>query len=658
MKGSLSRKERKNLIRIVVALVLFAVVFAVDKIVGLAGVFAGKAGWVFPFALYLAVYLLIGYDVLWRAIRNIAHGQVFDENFLMCIATLGAFALAIYRGASGMETEGFDEACAVLLFYQVGEFFQSYATGKSRKSISALMDIRPDYANVKRGEETERVDPSEVEIGEIIVVNPGEKIPLDGVVVKGASTLDTKALTGESLPREVAEGSEVISGCVNIHSQLEVQVSKAFYDSTVSKILELVENASEQKSKAENFITRFAKYYTPAVVIVAVLLAVVPGLITSDWSTWIYRALSFLVVSCPCALVISIPLSFFAGIGAASRYGILIKGSNYLEKFNSADIFVFDKTGTLTKGNFAVSEITPAPGTDAEEVLRLAAIAERDSGHPIARSIAAKYGKEVGGGYTLSDVAGAGIVAEREGDVICCGNERLMREKNIDFVRETGLGTVVYVARNGKFVGSLLISDEIKPESAEVVGALNGMGCKTVMLTGDNEAIAENVAKQIGLTGYKASLLPQHKVEEAEKLLKEKGEKDVLCFVGDGINDAPVLMRSDIGIAMGGVGSDAAIEASDIVLMKDDLRGIPLAKRIAKKTMAIVFQNIVFSIAVKVLILILSAFGVTNMWFAVFGDVGVAVIAILNAMRVNSRYSRYEKGEKEPAALPEATERA
>ncbi|HIR22192.1 MAG TPA: cadmium-translocating P-type ATPase [Candidatus Scatosoma pullicola] len=658
MKGSLSRKERKNLIRIVVALVLFAVVFAVDKIVGLAGVFAGKAGWVFPFALYLAVYLLIGYDVLWRAIRNIAHGQVFDENFLMCIATLGAFALAIYRGASGMETEGFDEACAVLLFYQVGEFFQSYATGKSRKSISALMDIRPDYANVKRGGETERVDPSEVEIGEIIVVNPGEKIPLDGVVVKGASTLDTKALTGESLPREVAEGSEVISGCVNIHSQLEVQVSKAFYDSTVSKILELVENASEQKSKAENFITRFAKYYTPAVVIVAVLLAVVPGLITSDWSTWIYRALSFLVVSCPCALVISIPLSFFAGIGAASRYGILIKGSNYLEKFNSADIFVFDKTGTLTKGNFAVSEITPAPGTDAEEVLRLAAIAERDSGHPIARSIAAKYGKEVGGGYTLSDVAGAGIVAEREGDVICCGNERLMREKNIDFVRETGLGTVVYVARNGKFVGSLLISDEIKPESAEVVGALNGMGCKTVMLTGDNEAIAENVAKQIGLTGYKASLLPQNKVEEAEKLLKEKGEKDVLCFVGDGINDAPVLMRSDIGIAMGGVGSDAAIEASDIVLMKDDLRGIPLAKRIAKKTMAIVFQNIVFSIAVKVLILILSAFGVTNMWFAVFGDVGVAVIAILNAMRVNSRYSRYEKGEKETAALPEATERA
>lgn len=658
MKGSLSRKERKNLIRIVVALVLFAVIFAVDKIVGLAGVFAGKAGWVFPFALYLAVYLLIGYDVLWRAIRNIAHGQVFDENFLMCIATLGAFALAIYRGAAGMEIEGFDEACAVLLFYQVGEFFQSYATGRSRKSISALMDIRPDYANVKRGEETERVDPSEVEIGEIIVVNPGEKIPLDGVVVKGASTLDTKALTGESLPREVAEGSEVISGCVNIHSQLEVRVSKAFYDSTVSKILELVENASEQKSKAENFITKFAKYYTPAVVIVAVLLAVVPGLITSDWSTWIYRALSFLVVSCPCALVISIPLSFFAGIGAASRYGILIKGSNYLEKFNRADIFVFDKTGTLTKGNFAVSEITPAPGTDAEEVLRLAAIAERDSGHPIARSIAAKYGKEVGGGYTLSDVAGAGIVAEREGDVICCGNERLMREKNIDFVRETGLGTVVYVARNGKFVGSLLISDEIKPESAEVVGALNGMGCKTVMLTGDNEAIAENVAKQIGLTGYKASLLPQNKVEEVEKLLKEKGEKDVLCFIGDGINDAPVLMRSDIGIAMGGVGSDAAIEASDIVLMKDDLRGIPLAKRIAKKTMAIVFQNIVFSIAVKVLILILSAFGVTNMWFAVFGDVGVAVIAILNAMRVNSRYSRYEKGGKETAALPEAPERA
>ncbi len=632
------------LTRIVVALVLFAAIFISDKVVGLGEVFGGKAAWVFPFALYLVVYLLIGYDVLWRAVRNIAHGQVFDENFLMCLATLGAFALAIYRGATGREIEGFDEACAVLLFYQVGEFFQSYATGKSRKSISGLMDIRPDYANVKRGDSVERIDPSEAEIGDIIVVNPGEKVPLDGTVVKGASALDTKALTGESLPREVAAGDEIVSGSVNLTSQLEVRVNKAFYDSTVSKILELVENAAEQKSKAENFITKFAKYYTPVVVIVAVLLAVVPGVITSDWSTWVYRALSFLVVSCPCALVISIPLSFFAGIGAASRYGILVKGSNYLEKFNQANTFVFDKTGTLTKGNFAVSRISPEE--NAEEILRLAAIAERDSGHPIAKSVVARYGKEIEGGYTLTNVAGAGVVATRGEEIICCGNEKLMKQKGISYAEERGTGTVVYVARNGKFVGSLLISDEVKPEAKEVVGALNGMGCRTVMLTGDNEAIAESVAKEIGLTGYKASLLPQNKVEEVEKLLSEKRQKDVLCFVGDGINDAPVLMRSDVGIAMGGVGSDAAIEASDIVLMKDDLRGIPLAKRIAKKTMAIVFQNIVFSIAVKAVILILSALGITNMWFAVFGDVGVAVLAILNAMRVNSRYEGKERAQK------------
>ena len=639
MKGySLSKKEKKTLGRIIAALALFIVLFAVDKTVVLGSVFRGPAAWVFPFCLYLAVYLLIGYDVLWRAVRNIAHGQVFDENFLMCLATLGAFALAIYRGATGQEIEGFDEACAVLLFYQIGEFFQSCATGKSRKSISALMDIRPDYANLVREDGTaEKVDPEEVKIGDTILVNPGEKIPLDGVVVKGASALDTKALTGESLPRDAAAGDEVISGCVNITSQLEIQVTKEFYDSTVSKILELVENASEQKSKAENFITKFAKYYTPVVVIVAALLAVVPGLITSDWSTWVYRALSFLVVSCPCALVISIPLSFFAGIGAASRYGILIKGSNYLEKFNAANTFVFDKTGTLTKGNFAVSKISPEE--NAEEILRLAAIAEQNSNHPIARSVAARYGKAAEGGYTLTNIAGKGISASKESETILCGNEKLMRENEIDYVAESGLGTVVYVAKNGRFVGSLLISDEIKPEAKDVVENLNGMGCKTVMLTGDNEAIAADVAAKIGLTGYKASLLPQNKVTEVESMLKEKKQKDVLCFVGDGINDAPVLMRSDIGIAMGGVGSDAAIEASDIVLMKDDLKGISLAKRIAKKTMSIVFQNIVFSIAVKVAILILSAFGITNMWVAVFGDVGVAILAILNAMRVNSNYT-------------------
>ena len=638
MKGlSLSRKDRKKLIRIAIALTLFLAIFITDKIIVLGNAFEGPAAWVLPFCLYLAVYLIIGYDVLWRAIRNIARGQVFDENFLMCVATLGAFALAIYRGVTGQEIEGFDEACAVLLFYQVGEWFQSYATGRSRKSISALMDIRPDYANIVRADgTTEKVDPSEVNIGDTVLINPGEKVPLDGVVVRGQSTLDTKALTGESLPRDVETGGEVISGCVNLTSQLEVKVNKEFYDSTVSKILELVENASSQKSRAENFITKFAKYYTPIVCTVALLLAIIPGAITADWSTWVYRALSFLVVSCPCALVISIPLSFFAGIGAASRYGILIKGSNYLEKFNKANTFVFDKTGTLTKGNFAVAGIVPEER--AEEILQLAAIAERNSNHPIARSIVARYGKDAEGGYTLTNVAGEGIIAEKGSDRIYCGNEKLMTANGIEYSVPDGVGTVVYVAKNGQYVGSILIADEIKSETRQVIGKLNGMGCKTIMLTGDNQKIAANVAAETGVTGYKASLLPQNKVEEVEKLLAEKNKGDVVCFVGDGINDAPVLMRSDVGIAMGGVGSDAAIEASDIVLMKDDLKGISLAKRIAKKTMAIVMQNIVFSIAVKVAILVLSAFGITNMWVAVFGDVGIAVLAILNAMRVNSRY--------------------
>lgn len=638
MKGlSLSRKDRKKLIRIAIALTLFLAIFITDKIIVLGNAFEGPAAWVLPFCLYLAVYLIIGYDVLWRAIRNIVRGQVFDENFLMCVATLGAFALAIYRGVTGQEIEGFDEACAVLLFYQVGEWFQSYATGRSRKSISALMDIRPDYANIVRADgTTEKVDPSEVNIGDTVLINPGEKVPLDGIVVRGQSTLDTKALTGESLPRDVETGGEVVSGCVNLTSQLEVKVNKEFYDSTVSKILELVENASSQKSRAENFITKFAKYYTPIVCTVALLLAIIPGAITADWSTWVYRALSFLVVSCPCALVISIPLSFFAGIGAASRYGILIKGSNYLEKFNKANTFVFDKTGTLTKGNFAVAGIVPEER--AEEILQLAAIAERNSNHPIARSIVARYGKDAEGGYTLTNVAGEGIIAEKGSDRIYCGNEKLMTANSIEYSVPDGVGTVVYVAKNGQYVGSILIADEIKSETRQVIGKLNGMGCKTIMLTGDNQKIAANVAAETGVTGYKASLLPQNKVEEVEKLLAEKNKGDVVCFVGDGINDAPVLMRSDVGIAMGGVGSDAAIEASDIVLMKDDLKGISLAKRIAKKTMAIVMQNIVFSIAVKVAILVLSAFGITNMWVAVFGDVGVAVLAILNAMRVNSRY--------------------
>lgn len=636
-KLAMSRKEKKNAIRILISLGLFSIIFIADLVIGLAEVFADGYGWLFPLALYLAVYLIIGHDVLWKAIRNIVHGQVFDENFLMCVATLGAFALGIYRGVKGQKIEGFDEACAVLLFYQVGEWFQSYATGKSRKSISALMDIRPDYANIKRGDSYEQVDPSEVKAGDIIIINPGEKIPLDGVIIKGAATLDTKALTGESAPRDVSVGGEVISGCVNLTSQIEVRVTKAFYDSTVSKILDLVENASSQKSKAENFITKFAKYYTPAVVGVAILLAVIPGAITSGWSTWVYRALSFLVVSCPCALVISIPLSFFAGIGAASRHGILIKGSSYLEKFNKSSLFVFDKTGTLTKGTFAVVKVTPESSKD--EIIRLAAAAEQDSNHPIARSIAAAYGKEAEKGFTLTACAGAGIIAVRGDEKILCGNEKLMEQNNIQFEKENGTGTVVYVARNGEFRGSLLIADEIKEESAQVISELNAMGCQTFMLTGDNEATAKSVASRIGLTGYKASLLPQDKVEEVGKMLRTKKQKDVLCFVGDGINDAPVLMRSDIGIAMGGAGSDAAIEASDIVLMKDDLRGIPIAKRIARKTMAAVSENIWFSLTVKLAILALSAFGIANMWIAVFGDVGVAVLAILNAMRVNTQYT-------------------
>ena len=606
----MSRRQKHELIRIICCLAAFLVLLVTDKALdgGLAGAVGGKYGWLLPFALYLAVYIAIGYDVLWRALRGILHGQMLDENFLMCIATLGAFALAIYTGASGQAPEGFDEGCAVLIFYQVGEFFQDYATGRSRRSISELMDIRPDSAHVIRGGETLTVDPSEVQPGEVISVAPGEKIPLDGVIVKGATSLDTRALTGESLPREAAEGDSVVSGSVNMTSSVEIRVEKAFHDSTVAKILDLVENAAEQKSKAENFITKFARWYTPIVVAAALLLAVIPGAVTGDWEEWVYRALSFLVVSCPCALVISVPLSFFAGIGAASKLGILIKGSNYLEKFDKADIFVFDKTGTLTKGNFAVVKVSPE--SERERILALAAAAERGSTHPIARSVTEAYGGETEGGYTLTDHAGEGVEAKKEGSVILVGNEKLMRRAGIAFTREDGAGTVLYVAHNGAFVGSMLVADEVKPETAAVIGDLNAMGCRTVMLTGDNERIAANVAP-----------------------------KDVLCFVGDGINDAPVLMRSDIGIAMGGVGSDAAIEASDIVLMRDDLTGIPVAKRVARKTMCVVYENIIFSIIVKVAILILSAIGIAGMWLAVFGDVGVAVIAILNAMRVGSRRS-------------------
>lgn len=632
----MSKRDKKKLIRIIASLILFFAIFITDKIVKLDTVFNGNLNWLFPFALYLIVYITIGYDVIYKAFANIFHGEFLDENFLMVVATFGAFGLAIYRGVNHLDIEGFDEACAVLLFYQVGEFFQSYATGKSRKSITSLMDIRPDYANLKTENGVEEVDPEEVKIDDIIVVNPGEKIPLDGKIIKGASTLDTKALTGESLPKEVLEGDEAISGTINLTSQLEIKVEKEFYDSTVSKILELVENATSQKSKAENFITKFARFYTPIVVGLAVLLVIIPSLITGEWSVWIYRALSFLVVSCPCALVISIPLSFFAGIGAASKYGILIKGTNYLEKFNKANTFIFDKTGTLTKGNFAIKNVYPIEKKD--EILHLASIAECNSNHPIALSIINSYGKDFEKDYVLTNVAGEGIIAEKNGEKIYCGNEKLMENNNINFIKNEEVGTVVYVAKNDKFFGSIIIADEIKDGAKKTIESLSKNGGKTIMLTGDNEKIAESVAESLKLTDYKASLLPQNKVEEIDKIFKEKKKEDVICFVGDGINDAPSLMRSDIGIAMGGVGSDAAIEAADMVLMHDDLKDLIIAKKISKKTMRIAYENIIFSLAIKVLILILSAFGITNMWIAVFGDVGVAVIAILNAMRVNSKY--------------------
>lgn len=632
----MSKRDKKKLIRIIASLILFFAIFITDKIVKLDTVFNGNLNWLFPFALYLIVYITIGYDVIYKAFANIFHGEFLDENFLMVVATFGAFGLAIYRGVNHLDIEGFDEACAVLLFYQVGEFFQSYATGKSRKSITSLMDIRPDYANLKTENGVEEVDPEEVKIDDIIVVNPGEKIPLDGKIIKGASTLDTKALTGESLPKEVLEGDEAISGTINLTSQLEIKVEKEFYDSTVSKILELVENATSQKSKAENFITKFARFYTPIVVGLAVLLVIIPSLITGEWSVWIYRALSFLVVSCPCALVISIPLSFFAGIGAASKYGILIKGTNYLEKFNKANTFIFDKTGTLTKGNFAIKNVYPIEKKD--EILHLASIAECNSNHPIALSIINSYGKDFEKDYVLTNVAGEGIIAKKNGEKIYCGNEKLMENNNINFIKNEEVGTVVYVAKNDKFLGSIIIADEIKDGAKKTIESLSKNGGKTIMLTGDNEKIAESVAESLKLTDYKASLLPQNKVEEIDKIFKEKKKEDVICFVGDGINDAPSLMRSDIGIAMGGVGSDAAIEAADMVLMHDDLKDLIIAKKISKKTMRIAYENIIFSLAIKVLILILSAFGITNMWIAVFGDVGVAVIAILNAMRVNSKY--------------------
>ena len=632
----MTRKQKKLLIRIIIALVLFIIVFTVDKIVDLNTLINSKYSWFLPFFLYFFIYLLIGYDVLKKAILGIIHGQLLDENFLMAVATIGAFSLGIYCGISGKELEGFDEGCAVLLFYQVGEWFQSYAVSKSRKSISSLMDIRPDKANLVKEYNIIEVSPEEVSEGDIILVKPGEKIPLDGIVTKGCTSLDTKALTGESLPRDVKVGDEVISGTLNLSSDIYVEVTTSFYESTVSKILELVENASSNKSKAENFITKFARIYTPTVVIMALLLCLIPSFITGEWSTWIYRSLCFLVVSCPCALLISIPLSFFAGIGASSRHGLLVKGSNYLEAFNKSKIFVFDKTGTLTKGNFKITKIYPENKKD--EILRLAAIAENNSNHPIALSIKNEYKNEIDTNYALTNLAGMGIVAKGENDIYC-GNDKLMDEYHIKYEKSNDFGTIIYVAKDLEYLGYILIQDEIKEEVKDVISALNKMGNKTIMLTGDNESIAKNIASEIGISEYRANLLPNNKVNEVEKLLNNKDKNELLCFVGDGINDAPVLMRSDIGIAMGGVGSDAAIEASDIVIMDDNLNGLLIGKKIARKTMRIVFENIIFALLVKFTILILSAFGITNMWLAVFGDVGVAIIAILNAIRVNSKYN-------------------
>ena len=623
---------KRKLVRISVALVLFLTIFTVDKIVDLASVFTGSYGFLLPFGLYLTINLLVGYDVLWKAVRNLWRGQLLDENFLMMVATFGAFGLAIYRGVTGQSLEGFDEACAVLLFYQIGEWLQKYATGKSRKSIEHLMNLRPDYANLLVGNELTKVDPETVKVGDLIVVNPGEKVPLDGVIVKGATDLDTKSLTGESLPHSVKTNDEVLSGCMNLTSQITVRVTKVFYDSTASKILDLVENAAMKKSKAENFITKFARYYTPIVILAAVLLAVITGLVFNDWGVALYRALSCLVVSCPCALVISVPLTFFIALGTASKAGVLIKGSNYLEKLNQAKVFVFDKTGTLTKGNFVITTVEPV--SKRAEILRLAAIAEKDSSHPIARAIVAAYGQKIKTGYTLTNIAGGGVIATKGAETIYCGSAQLLREHRITCTVQSVTGSVVHVARNQTYLGYIVIQDEIKPEAHEVLSGLAALSARTVMLTGDNEVVAAGVANDLGLSAYRANLLPQDKVKAVESIYAEMNTKDALCFVGDGINDAPVLMRADVGISMGGIGSDAALEAADVILMHDDLRGILTTKHLAQRSMRIVRQNIWFSLLVKVGILVLSSCGVANLWMAIFGDVGVALLSILNAFRV------------------------
>lgn len=575
---------------------------------------------------FLAAYFVIGGDVVKKAVKNIGQGQIFDENFLMMIATVGAFIVGDYA-----------EAVAVMLFYQVGECFQSYAVNKSRKSITQLMDIRPDSANVIRDGEPVEVSPEEVEIGEIILIKPGERIPLDGVVCKGSSSLDTMALTGESLPRDVEPGDNVISGCVNLSGVLEVEVSKNFGESTVAKILELVENAGSRKSEAEHFITKFARYYTPVVVCCAALLAVVPPLVTGGgWSEWIYRALSFLVISCPCALVISIPLSFFGGLGGASKAGILIKGSNYLEALADAEMIVMDKTGTLTKGIFAVHSVVPTQGITEAELLEMAACVESFSNHPISKSLLKAYGKEVDTTRIkeVEELAGHGVSAVLDGTRVYAGNDKLMKRQGIKMQSVEAIGTIVHVAREQEYMGYIVIADEIKADAKAAIEGFKNAGMKKiVMLTGDQKRTADSVAQQLGVPEVYAELLPGDKVDRVEQLFAEKSEKGKLIFVGDGINDAPVLARADIGVAMGGLGSDAAIEAADVVIMTDEPSKIARAIQISKKTLVIVKQNIVFAIGIKVLVLLLAAVGMASMWAAVFADVGVAVIAILNAMR-------------------------
>lgn len=577
-------------------------------------------------ALFIISYIIVGGDVVKRAVKNIFKGQVFNENFLMSIATIGAFFIGEYP-----------EGVAVMLFYQVGELFQSYAVGKSRKSIASLMDIRPDYANVKKGDELVKVDPDEVQIGDIIVIKAGEKIPLDGKVIEGSSMIDTSALTGESVPREVEVGSDILSGCININGVITAEVTKEFGESTVSKILDLVENASSKKSNSEQFITKFARYYTPVVVIIAVFLAIIPPLIIdgATFSDWIYRALAFLVVSCPCALVISIPLSFFGGIGGASKKGVLVKGSNYLEALAETEIVVFDKTGTLTKGVFNVQEIHPE-GVSKEELLELTAQAESYSNHPISLSLKRAYSKEIDNGRIsdVEEISGHGVIATVDGKKVMAGNIKLMKMMDIPYFKGELIGTIVHVAVNNKYIGYIVIADEVKEDSAQAIKELKAANIKqTVMLTGDNKSIGSKVAKELGLDKVYAELLPADKVEKLEELFSQKSKKGKLAFVGDGINDAPVLARADIGIAMGGLGSDAAIEAADVVIMTDEPSKIATTMKISKKTLKIAHQNIVFAIGIKIIVLILSAFGITTMWAAIFADVGVTIIAVLNAFR-------------------------